>query len=291
MRRLLSSLFLLMALMALLPSAGADGPVYPYLRLRADPSAAETDEVAYIRIESLVAGLDESGNLTLLPSSHLINWTVTDTKHNVVIARGAVPLFLGEGSFQVYIEPLWSTTLLNVTAIDYASGMIAFVDIRTHYSDDYFVYMNRVAVQGTVTEPIERLLADNAASRNYGAWMTGIVIVLFLVLLVVLFLKLDHKRSHEVFAPSYADRMRLFFWQWTMVDDFLADYFDPAHTWDMKVAEQWQKNRLRASIREMRAERHLLRREILQAKAALREPSTILDSIATVIPEAKPVNP
>lgn len=291
-------LFLAACLLVLpfLPSAQADEAIVPHLLISPSPATAETNEIVQVHVTSMVAGLDEGGNLTLVPSTHLINWTVTDVQHGVVVARGAIPLFLGRGTFQVPIDPLWSDTLLNVTAVDYASGLIAFADIRTDYSQTYMIYLNEVTVRKTVAEPIALLLAENAASRAYNNWMTILVTALFLVLMTVLFLKADHRRSRSVFAPSLADRLKAFFWRWTLVDDFLDDYFDPVRTWDPVAALHWQEGRVRAHIRELRHSKRNLYLEIKALEKQLQGPTRIGDApplAASILPlpDAKPVNP
>ena len=271
-----------------LATAGSSPPIVPSgtrgdtlvqtLTATADPAVAYTNEIVTIRFYSEVVQFNESGNASLVPSNHLVNITVLDVPNNVVVERGAVPLFLGRGEFKFPVEALWTSTRLNVSVVDYASGLWGYAEVRTHMSDPYLLWRQEVTLKETLVGPVRQLLIENAAQRDYNAWLTAGITAVFVALFAVVFLRLDHERAREAFQESYADRLRYWLFRWDPKDTWLEDYYDPEKSWDPRAARRWGVHQVQMQLRLLRKERDGLQQEIDALEEAMRSPTTISDA-------------
>jgi hypothetical protein len=234
----------------------------PFLSARAEPAIAYTDEIVTIHVESVVVEANETGISQLVPSNHLVTWTVYDMTHDVVVKRGAVPLFLGEGRFQIPVEPLWTSARLNVSVQDSRDDLQAYAEVRTHMSEDYMLWRQETTIIRSFSEPMRRAIQEVKDTKAYAATMTVALVALSFALLVLMFLKIDHVRSRAVKQFSLADRLRLFIWRWSSVDTFLSEYLTPETTWDPKVAREWEHNRVDAYARGVEKEMAALGAEL-----------------------------
>jgi hypothetical protein len=250
----------------------------PTLMARADPAVAYTSEMVTIHFDSTIFGQNETGARILVPSNHLVNVTVFDVTHDVLVKSGAVPLFVGRGTFTFPVEPLWTSARLNISVIDYQASLFAFVDVRTHMSEEYQAWYNRDTVLKAVVGPIADMRQEVNDAKAFFALAIGSVSALFIVLMAVLFLQIEHKRSRTVHHDSIADRLRRKLFRWSLVDTFLDEYFDPERTWDIEAARRWTMHRKEAQIAELRQEQDGIESEIRALEEAMLEPTTITEA-------------
>lgn len=247
----------------------------PTLSAWVDTSEAYTNEIVVVWFEGTLLAQNETGVFSLVPSNHLVNISVLDVNHNVIIKTGAVPLFVGKGSFRFPIDPLWTSTRLNVSVFDAQASLYAFVDVRTHMSDEYLLWRQEKNDLELRNEVVIPLMREAEAARSAAAWTSGGLAAMFTVLIAVIFLQIDHKRARSVNQNSIADRLRLKLFRWSLVDTFLDEYFDPESTWDPGAARGWGRHRTQAQITELRTEQDAIESEITALEESMREPTTL----------------
>jgi len=227
-----------------------------------------------IRFYSEVVQFNESGNASLVPSNHLVNITVLDVPNNVVVDRGAVPLFLGRGEFKFPVEALWTSTRLNVSVVDYASGLWGYAEVRTHMSDPYLLWRQEVTLRETVAGPMAAMRADLKAAQDSMTVMGMGTVALAVILVAVLFLRIEHGKARSNHRESLADRILLRLLP-SNTDTFLDDYFDPKKTWDVDGARSWGLHRRQGLLHALRAEADGINAEADAIEESLKPPTTL----------------
>ena len=262
------TLILLILLIAGVLIAGArdvqvlDKVLVPTFNVRTDLDRVATYGRFLLYVESQIVGLNETGNQTLVPNTASVNVSMYDVNHDVVIREFTVPLFVGTAAIVIVVEPIWTSTVVNITVRDFVNGLQGYAIVETFMSDEYLVYLFRVEFLSefrTFQREI-RAAADSQIwiERILMGSFTGITTFLFFVL----FVRADHHRSRRGGYPSYFDRSFAFIWPFSMVPDDFPVWIDPSRTWDAGAAKHWIARRRAWSVQRLQQDAEELQREI-----------------------------
>jgi hypothetical protein len=277
---------ILLAIFLSFAAAADDEPTTPYLRVSTALDEYRTDDRILVHIESKTWRLDpRTGNVTLAPSLGVVNLTVTDTRHDVVVRQVDIPLTNGTAAYVLYVEPIWSSATVELYAVDVENGVSGVAYIRTEYSMEYAIELLRdVWMRDDDREDARQDAQRDAAVAL--AWATSVAFTIAVSIIVFLiFLREEQKVADEAGVQSLKERIlhRLErFVPRSFVPDDWDVYTDLERTWDEEGARHVLATRERAQVA------HLLevREDLDRAIAAHVAPPP--DDDVDVPPAAKP---
>jgi hypothetical protein len=246
------------------PTARADDtPTDSYVSV-----TAEVEDVAYtwdlvtIRVDSALL-VNQSGNLTMVPSSHVIELEVIDESADLVVLRRTLPLFNGSVETRIQVAPEWTSSRIRIEARDPATGLVGEARFRTRMSDAYLAYLIKLAIW-------QALVAGDAKADEqigHAQLVAGTATVLAIVLTIVLGVRADHRRSKRVNTVSVWDAFARRTFPYSLPTEELYVWLDARRTWAPEAARSFEDHRKDAMIVKLEAQREEITKEIEGVRA------------------------
>lgn len=249
------------------PSPGTRGQGDPYLIVWADREIADTHSVFWIYVRSKVISINETGNISLAPNNNSVNVTLLDMDENLRISTFVLPLANGSAETPITVEPLWTTSNVNITVTDQITGLQGSTRIRTVMSDDYLVWSIRNHYFDSFGGFYESVLQEKDAAIGTDRAFTVAFSVTFALMVLLIFLRADQRRCHRVGAPSLWDRFLNRYWPYSFVPDdswWWLDASPSSITNDRETAAQFERGRIGGDLRRLTEQQREIERHKLQ---------------------------
>ena len=255
------------ALSFLLGSARGD---VPSLSISVDTDTAQTGERVLITVTGTMAGFDETGAAALVPSNATVSVVVEDLSHDIVIYRTTVPFFQGRAEVRLTVGPAWDSARVRVTAADYARSLIASADFRTEMSEEQRSYEDRVWMAEHILPVVADIRQDAAAAVNLALLLLSSLAALMVLLFLVVFLRIDHRRARQVLGAGVFERFWRRAFPFANVPDDTEAWLDAERTWDKATVRRFERRRILMESNRLAHEQRRLGESIraLRAKAS-----------------------
>lgn len=236
------------------PPFGAAEPAPPfsvsYLAVWTDFTEYETFDRIQISLQShLVSG--SGNNTTASASGNLINVTLYAEDLDLIVYSENVRLSQGNGSVISNVAPEWTTSRIQVIAVDRIAGLEnRSARFRTVMSWSYFLYLDRV-------DEYEDDLRDKGilqARLDLITYLGSAITVSMVGTLFVIFMRMDHRRSRRVNAPSIWDRFVNRVWPYSWTNDEAYAMLEDPETWAPDTAAEYRDFKKTAHLRKLRAQ-------------------------------------
>lgn len=262
-------LLILLATTVAFPKVAAPPGARPYVACHVDPSVAETDERVMIYVDSVTWQYDNlTGNFSLLPSWSKVNVTVYDVDHDVVIAHPSDRFFNGTAEFILWVEPVWSSTQVNITVQD-QDGLVGYCSLKTTYSMDHLVWLFEHKWIGIFLEYKQSVDAKAQADLDARTYLMLATFTALSVALFLGFLKYDHRKMRGVGLPSLWDRFANKVWPFSLLND--SEYIrlgeDSLDSWDRESVEKQKHHKVERAVRSLEKVKARVEADIERVKA------------------------
>ncbi len=236
------------------PGAAVEPPAPPfsssYLAVWTDFSEYETFDRIQIFLRShLVSG--SGNNTTVAASTNLLNVTLYAEDLDLIVYSENIRLSHGNASVVSNVAPEWTTSRIQVIAMDRMAGLEnRSARFRTVMSWSYFLYLDRV-------DEYEDDLRDRGilqARLDLIMYLGSAITVSMVGTLFVIFMRMDHRRSRRVNAPSIWDRFVNRVWPYSWTNDEAYAMLDDPETWAPDAAAQYRDFKKTAHLRKLRAQ-------------------------------------
>ena len=246
----------------------------PFLSVSTSRDTYETLDVVALQIRgaswAVVRGEDGNDTVVLEPSNDLVDVTLYAADADVVVKRISARLFNGSVDAIAVVERSWTTNQIEVSVVDYASGLVASAEFRTIMSQEELVFRidhsnweGMREVSATLSATSERERAENRA-------LTAGLTLTLVALAVVVLLKTNHLWSMALSVPSVAERLSFSLFPYTIhPHDETGYWLDPRTSWDRPTARRFLRHRAEAHAMKVDAEVALMQAEKTRILAEL----------------------
>lgn len=224
-----------------------------YLHAWTDRTDVYTLSTFSLHVDSKVL-VNVSGNLTLVPNPSPVNVTLRDVDHDVIVRTVTIPLFNGTADYPIAVEPNWTTSFINISVVDYVHGLIGYAGVQAHLSDTYLLYLFKTDWLASFQAFQAQVTAAGDARVAQVELLAALFAVSWFFLMLLLFLRADHRRSRGMGMPSLWDRFASWSWPYSLLPDEFGTWSDPEKTWDRGSAVKWRDRRVVAAIKRIRGE-------------------------------------
>ncbi len=250
---------LVFSLVALKGALADESEVIPqsYLKIWTDRETADTGSRFWIYVASYLVTFNETGNASLVPNNHSLNVTLLDMDNDVVVSRFVLPLNNGTASSPMVVEPVWTSSLIKITATDMVTGLSNSTRIQTSMSDEFLIWSIRNDFFAAFEPLYQRMEADKKSAIDMDRAAAFLFCLVWALMISILFLRADQKRCHRIGAPSLWDRFLQRWWPYSFVPDdswwwLNAGAESPTH--DRPTAREFEKMRIAGDLRRLTAQ-------------------------------------
>lgn len=243
-------------------------PGSPYLEVSMDRDRFETYDRVRIHVDSFLP-FQEGNDTIMIANLHAINVTLYAVDQDLIVESLTISLFNGTADLIFVVEPFWTSNAVQVIAEDPILGLRDdSIYFETRMSIDYLYFLWR---NDDFQDDKKR--DDAFQIRLEQITYLGLATTLSLAfVLVVAFLRADHRRSRRVRAPSLWDRFVRRAWPYSLVPDDAYVFLDETMTWAPHVARLHRDYRKEAHMRRLRDQAADLKREAELLRSGRMEP-------------------